>query len=120
MEQQKLSPKAIIDHFSSLFGVSDTNWAAQMKMAKMLLKEYSGTQINYALTYYKNKGVDIYSLGFLFGRMEEPISMLKAEMSVKRDGNSGQRNRERIRQLRSTKCGTEYPEHLFTETRDAG
>ena len=120
MEQTKtkknLSPKEIVIYCCKLFDVSDINWAQQILITKKLLEDYTDTQIIYALDYYKNKGKDIYSMGFLKGRMKDPISMLNAENTAQGSEGSGERNQNRIRNLRSSEYRAEYPEYLFAET----
>lgn len=116
MELKKLPPKDIVDYFRGLFGVSEINWPQQIRIVKKLLEDYSDTQIIYALNYYKNKGVNVYSIGYLKGRMKDPMSMLTAEKHVQRNEGSGRRNQERIGKLRSAEYRAEYPQHLFTES----
>ena len=113
--KKSLSPKDIVDYFRKLFRVSDINWAQQVQIVKKLQEDYSDTQIIYALNYYRNKGENVYSIGFLKGRMKDPISMQNAERATQRSAGSGERNQNRIRNLRSSKYRAEYPEYLFAE-----
>ena len=109
--------KEIVSYLVNSFGLKDVNWGFQMKLAKSLLTQYSYMEIIYALNYYKNKGIQIYSLGFLTYKMnmKDPCSMYLAEKNMNEGGNSGERNLERIRQNNQTKHRTEYPIHLFEE-----
>ena len=111
-----MSPKDIVSYLCKTFAVSEINWAQQIKITKKLMEDYSAEQIIYALSYYKNKGIGVYSMGFLKGKMKDPMSMLNAEKHLQRDENSGERNQERVRKLCSTKYRTEYPEYLFADS----
>lgn len=111
-------PRDLIDYFITSFNIpaNRINWGFQMKILKSLLLRYTMEEVKYAIDYYKKKGVEVYSLGWLkFGtNMSIPSSLLLAEKYAK-EGGSGERNRKRIEQHNKTKRGTDAPEHLFTE-----
>lgn len=109
--------KEIVSYLINSFGLKSVNWGFQMKLAKSLLTQYSYMEIIYAINYYKDKGIQISSLGFLTYKMnmKDPCSMYLAEKNMNEGGNSGERNLERIRQNNQTKHRTQYPINLFEE-----
>lgn len=108
--------KELVKYLAASFEIPNLNWSLQVKLAKTLLNDYKWEELIYALNYYKNKGINIYSLGFLLHKnnMKEPISMYYAETHTNNDGKSGERNRKRI-ELQQTQYREEYPRSLFTE-----
>lgn len=115
-----MSPKDIVAYLVITFGATNIDWPFQMKLAKKLLNKYTGTEIKYALDYYKAKGEDIYSLGYLStgSRMKDPVSLYHAELNIQEGGDSGERNRERIRQNSQTEYRAEPVGYLFAESRE--
>lgn len=114
--KNNITPKDIVSYMGKTFAVSEINWAQQITLTKNLLKKYTPEEIIYALNYHKQKGVKMYSIGFLFRNMTDPIKEMKATKNIIKDDKSGERNKERVRRLRQTKYRAEYPEHLFTES----
>ena len=108
--------KELVKYLATSFNISNLNWSLQVKLAKTLLEKYKWSELVYAINYYKNKGANIYSLGFLLygNNMKEPISMYYAETHTENDGKSGERNRKRI-ELQQAQHREEYPRSLFTE-----
>lgn len=104
-----MSPKDIVAYLIVTFNVEKVDWSFQMKLAKRLLHLYTGTEIKYAMDYYKTKGDNVYSLGYLLtnGHMKDPVSLYHAELNMQEGGDSGERNRERIRQNSKTEYGCE-------------
>ena len=115
-----MTARDIVLHMCKLFTPSNINWAKQMTIANKLLKKYTSGEIIYALNYYHNLGTEMYSLGFLlYGRnMNNPVSLYTAEKHINEQEsvNSGERNRNKIRQYSETKYREEYPVDLFTES----
>ena len=115
-----MNAQTIVSHMCSLFSLTDIDWGKQMSIAKKLLTKYSGSEIIYALEYYHNLGTNMYSLGFLLygGNMNAPRSMYIAEKHINEQEsvNSGERNRNKIRQYSQTQYREEYPLDLFTES----
>lgn len=112
--------RELVIYLVSTFNITNVNWSLQVKLAKTLLAEYSWNEVTYAINYYKNKGIDVYSLGYLLhgNNMKEPMSMYYAECHAQESDKSGERNRKRI-ELQQTECRTSYPCSLFTESSDA-
>lgn len=110
--------KSLVARMMELFNLQSVTWAQQIILAKRLLKKYSYEEIEYALEYYHDKGVALYSLGLLLYKdnMRNPVSLYKAEQNSQNSEESGERNRKRIQQLQQTEYGTSYPCYLFTET----
>lgn len=78
---------------------------------------YNISQILYALSYYKSRGIDVPSMQWLMGNMDIPCSLLTAENAMKEQkGSTLERNKRRI----SNKSKAEYrksdTEYLFAET----
>lgn len=115
-----MTARDIVAYMCKTFALTDIDWSRQMIFAKKLLTKYNGSEIKYAIDYYKEKGKDVYSLGFLMygSNMKKPISMYTAEkhIQMQENGDSGERNRNKVRQYSEAKCGTEYPCYLFAET----
>ena len=117
-----MNAKDITAYFIQQFALSGVNWARQASLAKKLLKLYNGTEIKYAIDYYKNNGTEVYSLGFLLygSNMEAPMKQLTAEKHINKQEcvDSGERNRNKIRQYSEAQRREEYPLYLFTESRE--
>lgn len=116
--EQKTQPstKELVIKLAETFNIPTVDWRKSMTQMKRLLEKYSPEQIEYAIDYYSKKGVQVYSVGFLSGNMDDPCSLLVAEKhSLK--GGSRERNWKRIIQNDKAKCRKDYPEHLFAETR---
>lgn len=108
-----MTAKDIVIELTEVFAVPKINWGQQMILAKQLLKKHTAEEICFALRYWKTKGKNIYSLGFLLRAMDEPLSVYKAE-KYSIGGDSGERNRQRI-QIKNSKAEhrTSYPIDLF-------
>lgn len=115
-----MNARDIVIHMRKLFAPSGLNWAKQMAIANKLLEKYTAGEILYALEYYHNLGTEMYSLGFLLygGNMNKPLSLYTAEKHINEQEsvNSGERNRNKIRQYSQTQYREEYPLDLFTES----
>ena len=115
-----MTAKDIVAYLRRMFALTNINWSRQMLFAKQLLEKYKANEIKYAIDYYKEQGVNVYSLGFLLyqNNMNKPMSMYTAErhIQVQENADSGERNHNKIRQHSETKRGTEYPCYLFAET----
>ena len=116
MEKTNQQPKDLVSYLVYVFDLGKVNWAFQMKLAKTILSKYSFGEIKYAIDYYKSRGEDIYSLGFLTHKnnMKDPLSMYTAEKNAQESDDSGKRNWARIEQNRKTVGGEDSAEHLFT------
>jgi len=91
--------KQIVSHFVKLFDVENINWSAQMTIVKRLLKTYTKEQIIFALNYYANKGVKMYSLGYLSKTMDTPVKEYIAEQNINQQvGDASERNRRKLRE----------------------
>lgn len=109
--------KQIIAHFVQTFSIDNINWSAQMTILKKLLKTYSKEQILYAIDYYSQKGVHIYSLGYLSKCMDKPMSELMAKKNTACWGdNSGERNRRKFAENNQTGSREEHYLDLFEES----
>ena len=111
-----MQPKDLVAYMVRLYDLKGINWGFQIKLAKSLLSKYSYPELIYALNYYKGMGESLYSLGFLSHKnnMNDPLSMYKAELNTQESGDSGERNRNRIKQNRKTFSGKDSAEYLFT------
>lgn len=103
-----------------LYGVTNIKWVVQIQLAKKLLSRYSFNEIDYALRYYKSKGVQLYSLGYLLATdvMKDAVDLYKAEQTIcLQDGNSGDRNKQKcIRKDNETNIGKEHYFNMFEES----
>lgn len=112
--------KRLINLFITIFEVSNIRWAAQVPVAKKLLALYNFEELDYALRYYKLRGVNMYSLAYLLAKdvMVNPVSLYKAEQVISlQDGNSGQRNNDKCaRKNNETNFGKEHYFDLFEES----
>ena len=116
MEQKMpLSARQLVIKMAEAFNIQNVNWSKSMSQMKRLLEKFTPEEIEYAIDYYKNKGVEVYSVGFFSGNMGDPCSLLKAEKHSLR-GGSCERNWKRIIQNDSAKRRKDYPEYLFAET----
>lgn len=109
---------SLVKYMASSFGLTNVNWAKQVGLAKQLLSKFSYSEILYAINYYKTLNANMYSLGFLLygNNMKNPVSLFHAEMNTQESANSGERNRNRIEQLRKAQCGKEPAGYLFAES----
>lgn len=90
--------KNIISYFVQTFKINNINWSAQMAILKRLLKTHTQDEIIFAIGYYKRKGVNMYSLGYLFKTMGEPMRELKALKTIAtQTGDSYERNQQKFR-----------------------
>lgn len=98
------------------FDVKNINWSAQMVIVKKLLNSYSKEEILYAIDYYKQKGVNMYSIGYLFSAMKDPVDECKAKREVNLwSGNSGERNQRRLAENNQTRSRKKYSFDLYEE-----
>ncbi len=114
-------PRELVKYLISTFKLTNVNWAMQTKLAKTLLALYKFSDLTYAINYFKTKGVEIYSLGWLMNEknMKEAMSMKVADINSQDSGGSSDRNRKRIEQfeqLQQAECGEDYPSFLFAES----
>lgn len=88
-----------------------------MKLLNSLLVRFSEEEIRYAINYYVQQGVEMYSLGYLLhaNHMEKPVSLYHAEQNTTSEG-SGERNRKRMELNHKAQRRTDAPEYLFTGT----
>jgi hypothetical protein len=109
--------KGIIAHFVQTFGVDNINWSAQMTILKRLLKTYTKEQITYAIDYYANRGVHIYSLGYLSKCMDKPMQEYMAmKNTASWSDDSGERNRRKFAENNQAGSRKEYYLDLFEES----
>ena len=91
-----------------------------MQLAKKLLTSYTFEELEYALRYYKSKGVNMYSLAYLLAKdvMLDPIGLYKAQQVINlQDGSSGERNKQKcIRKDNETNFGKEHYFNMFEES----
>ena len=116
--KQQPSSKDIVTYYIQTFNVQSVNWPLQMRLAKTLLKKYNYNEIKYAIDYYKGKGMEVVSLGFLTYKtnMKDPVSLYHAEANVIEGGDSGDRNWTRIAKNSKAQYGAEYPVDLFEKS----
>ena len=78
-----MTAKDIVAYMCKTFALTDIDWSRQMLFAKKLLTKYNGSEIKYAIDYYKEKGKDVYSLGFLMygSNMKKPISIINSSFT---------------------------------------
>lgn len=112
--------KRLINLLVELFEATNIRWGVQVPVAKKLLTLYSFEELDYALHYYKARGVNMYSLAYLLAKdvMVNPVSLYKAEQAINlQDGNSGQRNNDKCaRKDNETNFGKEHYFDLFEES----
>lgn len=109
--------KTIISHFVQTFDIDNINWSAQMVILKKLLKTYSKQQINYAIDYYKAKGINMYSLGYLIRGMDEAITSYKAEIDISLQvGDKSERNQRKFRKNNEAFNREKYYIDLFEKS----
>lgn len=115
-----MQPKELVTKWIELFKPKDVNWKHQMIMAKTLTDKYTVEELFYALEYYRSKGVQMYSLGFLSNNMDDPCSMLKAEKTIQviggTNGSSKERNWKRVIQADKSKHRKNSVSYLFEES----
>jgi hypothetical protein len=108
--------KEIITHFVQTFMLTKINWSAQTVILKKLLTKYTKEEILYAIDYYANKGVSMYSLGYLMNTMDKPCQELKAKQSTTAWGDdSGTRNQRKFTENNQTRSGEKHYFDLFKE-----
>ena len=108
--------KSIVKYFISTFGVQTVNWPQQVKIVKSLMERYSREEIVYAIDYYKSKGTDMYSLGFLNRNMEEAVTAKKTEEYLStQTGDANERNKRKLRTDNQALDREEYYLDLFAE-----
>lgn len=112
-----MTAKEVVAYLKQVHNVEYFNYAQQIRLANKLLEKYSGSEIRYAISYYKDKGEHIYSLGYLLysANMKHPVSLYHAELNITDGGeNSADRNKQRIANSEA-ECGEDAFSYLFTE-----
>ena len=115
-----MTAKEIVAYFKRVFALDSINYPLQMRNANALLKKYTSLEIKYAIDYYKEKGQEVFSLGWLLYRdnMKYPVSQYHAEINTQGGEDSGERNKQRVEQYSKAKCRKNDIGYLFEETRE--
>ena len=108
--------RSLIHHLVQANEIEKINYPAQMTILKNLLTKYTNLQIRYAIDYYRNKGVRIYSFGYLKTGMKEALMAMETEVATATQvGDSSERNQRKFRKDNETFGREEHYSDLFKE-----
>ena len=101
------------------FELENFDWKMQTILLKQLLEKYSIDEMFFAINYYHNKGIDIYSLGYFRYGMRKALMAMKAEQDIENQvGDANERNRNKLRANNETLDREKYYLDLFEKSNE--